>query len=155
MLENEFVRLGEPRKLKTEFRERTKQSYKDEVDINTIVKRFGLTGEVPVGVRMPLQADFVQAVTFQDAMNAIVAARESFDQMQSHVRKRFHNDPAEFVAFMEDEKNAEEAVKLGIRLPPDRQAKLDQARLEAEAERQVKLEAAIAAKRPPAAPKAP
>lgn len=93
---------------------RTKQSFRDEADINTIVRRFHLTGELPVGVRMPEYGDFEDVVDFQSAMNAIAVARESFDAMPAAVRERFHNDPAEFVAFCSDEANRAEAEKLGL-----------------------------------------
>lgn len=36
----------------------TKQSFAEECDINTIVERFGLTGELPMDVRAPQYADF-------------------------------------------------------------------------------------------------
>lgn len=97
---------------------RAKQEFKEESDINTLVKRFGITGELPNNVRMPLNADFQALVNFQDAMNAIVMAQESFAQMPAEVRSRFANDPARFVAFCSDERNRDEAVKLGLVVPP-------------------------------------
>lgn len=95
----------------------TKQSFAEECDINTIVRRFGLTGELPTNVRMPSYGDFTGLGDFRDAMNAVVAAREAFDLMPADVRARFHNDPAEFVDFCSDEKNFEEAGKLGLVKP--------------------------------------
>lgn len=92
----------------------TEQSHAEECDINTIVRRFGITGQVPVGVRQPEYGDFINAVDFQTAMNAIVAARESFDAMPALVRDRFHNDPHEFVVFVNDSRNREEATRLGL-----------------------------------------
>lgn len=94
-----------------------KQSFAEECDINTIVRRFGLTGQLPENVRMPTYGDFVDVVDFQSAMNAVVAARESFDAMPADVRARFHNDAGEFVAFCDDDRNRDEAVKLGL-VPP-------------------------------------
>lgn len=91
-----------------------KQSFAEEVDINTLVRRFGIDGVVPVGVRMPTYGDFTGVHDFQSAMNAVAVAREAFDEMPAHVRARFHNDPAEFVAFCSDESNRPEAVKLGL-----------------------------------------
>ena len=82
------------------------------------MERFGLTGELPTDVRMPQYADFEQAFDYHTAMNAVVAARESFDQMPAHVRARFNNDPAAFVDFCADESNRDEAVKLGLVPPP-------------------------------------
>lgn len=90
------------------------QQYKEESDINTIVKRFTLTGQLPQNVRMPEYADFTENLNFHDAMNAIVAAREAFDQMPADVRARFHNDPGEFVDFTNDRNNLAEARKLGL-----------------------------------------
>lgn len=95
----------------------TKQSFAEEVDINTIVKRFNLTGQLPEDVRMPTYADFEGIFTFQDAMDAIVSARESFDAMPAAVRLRFNNDPARFVDFCSDPSNLEEARKLGLAVP--------------------------------------
>ncbi|QCQ84955.1 internal scaffolding protein [Blackfly microvirus SF02] len=93
------------------------QSAKDETDINTIVKRFGLTGQLPQNVRTPLNMDFDAAFDFQSAMNLMVQADRAFMQMPADVRKRFGNDPAEFVNFASDPKNLEEARKLGLALP--------------------------------------
>lgn len=90
------------------------QSFAEECDINTIIKRFGLDGKLPENVRMPTFGDFVGVPDFQTAMNIVVAARESFDQMPARVRARFHHDPAEFVAFCSKDENAEEAAKLGL-----------------------------------------
>lgn len=97
---------------------RAQQNFKDECDINTIVRRFGLTGMAPTGVRMPTYGDFTGVTDFHTAANAIAQAREAFDQMPSSVRTRFRNDPAAFVDFCSKEENREEAVKLGLVPPP-------------------------------------
>lgn len=96
----------------------TKQSFLEEVDINTIVRRFNLTGQLPVGVRMPTYADFENVPTYQEAMNAIAEANQSFMMMPAEVRARFGNDAAAFVEFCSDERNREEAEKLGLVPPP-------------------------------------
>lgn len=92
----------------------TKQSFKEECDINTIVRRFGLSGELPQGLVMPTYQDFEGVFDFQTAMNALIEAEDKFMQMPAHVRARFGNDPHEFVKFCSDEKNREEAAKLGL-----------------------------------------
>lgn len=94
------------------------QSFKDECDINTIINRFKIGYEMPEGVRMPTYEDFSEVHDFQSAANAIAQARESFDALPAEVRFRFHNDPADFVAFCSDERNRPEAVKLGLVPPP-------------------------------------
>lgn len=96
---------------------KTIQSSKDEADINTIVKRFGLTAQVPQNVRTPLNIDFDGVFDYQSAMNTIIDADRAFMRMPADVRKRFGNDAAEFVDFVSDPKNQDEARKLGIALP--------------------------------------
>lgn len=95
-----------------------KQEFKDECDINVLLRRFNVTGQLPSGVRMPTFGDFEVVNDFHSAANAIAEARESFDVMPAEVRRRFNNDPADFVAFCSDSSNREEAVKLGL-VPPD------------------------------------
>lgn len=93
---------------------RTQQSFAEEVDINTIVKRFKLTGELPENVPMILQGDFTNVVDFRSAMDMVVQAREAFDAMPAEVRTRFHNDPQEMLDFSSDAANLDEAIKLGL-----------------------------------------
>lgn len=96
---------------------RTQQQFKEECDINTIVRRFGVTGQVPTTLAPPMQGDFTAALDFRQSMDLIVAAREAFMELPSQVRKRFHHDPAEFVEFCSDKDNLQEARKLGIAMP--------------------------------------
>lgn len=100
----------------------TQQCFKEECDINTIIDRFGLNGELPADVRAPTYGDFEDVFDFHSAMNAIAVARESFETMPAHVRARFNNDPGEFVSFCSSEENRAEAEKLGLIVPRDGKA---------------------------------
>lgn len=93
---------------------RTKQEFAEEVDINTLLRRFNITGQLPENVRMPTYGDFTDVYDFHTAANAIAEAREAFEQMPADVRYRFNNDPAQFVAFCDNEDNRAEAEKLGL-----------------------------------------
>lgn len=95
----------------------TKQQFAEEADINTLVKRFNLTGQLPQDHRMPTYADFEGILTFQDAMNAVVEAQEAFYELPADLRSRFGNDPGQYVDFCSNEKNRDEAIKLGILKP--------------------------------------
>ena len=53
------------------------QQFKEDCDINTIVERFGFTGELPKGVRLPMYGDFTGIGDFRDALAAISAADEA------------------------------------------------------------------------------
>lgn len=91
------------------------QSSAEECDINVIVRRFGLTGQVPnQGIRLPTYQDFEDIFDFQTAMNAVRAAEQEFMKVPADIRSRFGNDPQQFVEFCSDEKNIDELRKLGL-----------------------------------------
>lgn len=97
---------------------RTIQSDAEDADINVLVRRFGVTGQMPQNVRVPTFEDFGDEVfDFQSAMNAVRRAEESFNAMPADVRTRFNNDPQKFVEFCSDEKNLDEMRKLGLAIP--------------------------------------
>lgn len=95
------------------------QSAREEVDINTIVRRFGLTGQLPTDLRAPTYGDFTAVVDYQTALNAVIAADAAFMQMPAHVRERFANDTQKFVEFASDEANRDEMRKLGLLVPEE------------------------------------
>lgn len=102
----------------------TVQSDAKNSDINELVRRFSLTGEIPQNVRRPLQGDF-DVLTFQDAQNAIVKARNSFAAMSAKVREQFQNDPARFVDFCSNPENLDEMRKMGLAVPK-KEVKIDE-----------------------------
>lgn len=96
----------------------THQSFAEECDINTIVRRFGLTGELPTALRLPTYQDFEGVFDFQTAMHAIMQAEDAFMALPADLRARFGNDPARFVAFCSAPENADELVRLGLAEKP-------------------------------------
>lgn len=93
---------------------RTQQQFKEETDINTIVERFGISGETPPAMNFPSEQDFTETFDFQTSMNVIVQARESFMTLPAKTRARFQNDPQQFMEFMHDSENIPEMVKMGL-----------------------------------------
>lgn len=93
------------------------QSAAEEADINTIVRRFGLTGQLPSGVAMPRYGDFSNLPDFHTAMNMVRQAQEGFMNVPAEIRARFGNDPQQLMQFLEDDRNRDEAVKLGLVKP--------------------------------------
>ena len=93
---------------------KTQQQFKDEVDINTIVERFTRSGTMPEPMTFPQEQEFEDAFDFQSAMNVTVKARESFMTLPAKVRARFQNNPQEFMQFIHNEENFDEAIKMGI-----------------------------------------
>jgi len=95
------------------------QSGKAEADINTIVKRFGLTGQIPQGWRMPTYADFLNAPDdYRGALHAVRAAEDAFRKVPAGIRARFQNDPHLFVEFCSNPENLPELRKMGLAPSP-------------------------------------
>ena len=93
---------------------RTKVSDQAETDINNIMAKYIKTGHIGWQNRQPPQYGISDGQTFHEAMNIVIQAEENFSELPAHIRKRFGNDPAEFLNFVADEKNHNEAVKLGM-----------------------------------------
>lgn len=92
----------------------TQQHFRDEVDVNTIVRRFGVSGVVPVARELAEYGDFSEVGSFHDAMNAVTSGREAFARLPANLREQFDNDPAVFWEALQDPANDEEFVKLGV-----------------------------------------
>lgn len=95
---------------------RVQQHFAEECDINTIVRTANKNGRLPDMIKMnPRYGDFSDALSFQEALDVVNLAHEQFSALPSHVREKFLNDPARFLAFVEDPKTpANELVELGL-----------------------------------------
>lgn len=96
---------------------KTQQNQKDEADINTIVRRFGLTGELPPNIRPPQYGDFTDVQDYHSALTAVRKADTAFMAFPAHIRARFNNDAGQYIEFMLDPNNRDEAEKLGLVAP--------------------------------------
>lgn len=93
----------------------TKQSDADAADINKILERYQRTGQLPDLIKAePQYGDFSDVGSYQDAVQRVQLAHFQFDNLDAHIRKRFQNDPAQFLAFASNPNNASELVKLGL-----------------------------------------
>lgn len=93
----------------------TKQSFREEVDINNIVQRYSQTGIVDhLNTLEAHYGDFSEVKDYQSALNAVIAAQERFEELPATIRDRFDNDAGMFLEFVSDERNGEELVRLGL-----------------------------------------
>lgn len=93
----------------------TKQSFLKDSDINNVMAKYQATGQLPELIKEnPKFGDFSEMLEYQESMNLVALANEQFAALPAKVRKRFGNDPAEFLAFAEDPKNGREMVSLGL-----------------------------------------
>lgn len=100
----------------------TKQEFADECDINVIMARYQSTGVLPV--IQAREGRFVDAPEddYHSAMIKVAEANSMFAQLPARIRDRFENDPGQLIAFLQDDRNLQEARELGIvepeRVPP-------------------------------------
>lgn len=103
----------------------TKQQFKDECDINTLLRRYQKNGILEhVNRFQGNYADITDLPDYHDAMQKIVLAQEAFDSLPSEIRKDFRNDPAAFVEFVSDPANQEAIYDYGLaerptEIPPE------------------------------------
>lgn len=100
--------------------DRTKQSFKDECDINRIMSRYQVTGQLSPDHLNRGNPQYIDATgyEYQEAMQTVIRAQTLFDQLPSSVRDTFDNDPAEFLVFAENPDNAPELLKMGLGARP-------------------------------------
>ena len=92
---------------------RTKMEFAAEADINTIMRRYTQTGEIPEGIT-GVYGDFSEAPDFVEAQIVIARADAQFSSLPAEVRGRFDNDPVKFLEFVHQEGNLEELQKMGL-----------------------------------------
>lgn len=95
----------------------TKQSFVKESDINSIMAKWAKDPEnyiPPSGRGIPRYGDFTNVESYQDCLDLVIQANESFDALPAEARAFFENDPARFLAFVEDPANASKLIELGL-----------------------------------------
>lgn len=94
----------------------TKQEFAKETDINYIMERYRVTGQLPIGAAAheAVFADVSEMGSFADTLMRVHAAEDAFAALPADLRTRFGNNPVNLVEFLQDDNNREEAVKLGL-----------------------------------------
>lgn len=102
--------------------DRTKQSFRDECDMNNIVSRIRKSGYIPLeaqdSLRRQIYADVSGAPQSLEEAYAVVArADKAFSTLPARLRERFR-DPSGLLAFLDDPDNLKEAQDLGLIAKP-------------------------------------
>lgn len=93
----------------------TKQSpFTDNANIKNILAKYAKTGILGDPTRTPIFGDFSET-DYVKSLNYVAQIKSDFEALPVQTRQRFKNDPTEMLAFLADEKNTDEAVKLGLR----------------------------------------
>lgn len=93
---------------------KTDPSYAKDADINNIVATYHKTGVFPSPEAQAIFADISDAPTYQEALQITINAENAFMSLDAKTRKRFDNDPAQLLSFLENPENRQEAIALGM-----------------------------------------
>jgi len=95
---------------------RTQQQFKAQVDINNIMKKYAKTGDMSIFIKQGkgTYGDFSNVPDYQTALDKVLQIQDSFSNLPPLVRQKFANDPAQLLEFINDNRNYDEAVKLGL-----------------------------------------
>lgn len=98
---------------------KTKQQFTDECNINKIMSRYLKTGNIDhLATHGAMYGDFT-SLEFQDALEIVARGEEMFLDLSSDLRKKFNQDPKEFLAFVQNPENTEEMYTLGLATRPE------------------------------------
>lgn len=95
---------------------RTQQQFKEECDVNNILRNYVSTGVLThVSDVAPEFGDYSEVPSdYGEALELIRRSNDEFMTLPSEVRERFDNQPVNLIKFLQDENNREEAEKLGL-----------------------------------------
>jgi len=93
---------------------RTKQSFREESEIENILARYTKTGVLDHVSRYGGEYGFASSVSFHEAMNVVTKADQMFGDLPAKVRRRFGGDPGDFLEFVQNPENEEELIELGL-----------------------------------------
>lgn len=94
---------------------KTDQSFKKECDVNHIMSRFAKTGEIThLRRQQGVYADITNLKGLQESAEQLHTVREIFNELPSELREKLDNNPLNFIDYLQDPKNLEEATKYGF-----------------------------------------
>lgn len=99
----------------------TQQQFADECDVNNILANYLRTGDISlISKGQGFYGDVSDyPVDFITAMQVVQDAEARFAELPAKVRERFGNDPANFLTFIDNSDNRDEAIKLGLIAVPE------------------------------------
>lgn len=94
-------------------------SFREECDVNTILRRFMKTGEIEYRKNPGVYQDVSEISDLEGSLNQINKANAAFDALPADIRFRFGNSPIEMINFLQNPENYEESIKMGLRVRPE------------------------------------
>jgi len=95
---------------------RTRQSEKDNCDINKIMERFNRSGKLPTMQSAPPRYGDAIAPDYATSLNIVKDAQSRFMSLSAAARKHFDHNPQRFLEALQDssKENQQKLLKLGI-----------------------------------------
>ncbi len=94
---------------------RTKQSFRDECDINVITAQYVRTGLLShTNRREPMYGDFSQSRDLKASLEAVKEAEAEFRALDAQVRAAAWNDPVRFLSMLASEEGVAELEAAGL-----------------------------------------
>lgn len=124
--------MGKVVKFKTAYGERervgfettgeslTQQSHAEAADVRNIIRQYDKTGLIAnVNKGIAQYGDYSEINEYQESLNMVMEANESFAEIPSHIREQFSNNPGIFFEFATNPKNKEKMIEMGLAKAPD------------------------------------
>lgn len=90
----------------------TQQQFREQANINSIVRTIMRTGVVPAHNKPPIFME-VPSISYHEMLNSITNVDQAFSSLKASLRNRFRN-AGNLLMFIENPANREEAIKLGL-----------------------------------------
>lgn len=98
----------------------TKQSHKQECDINNILSQYKRTGIIQhITQQQPIYTDLPPSFDYQEALHISMKAQDAFATLPSAVRRYFANDPTQLLMALGNPDMKDILIELGIVAKPD------------------------------------
>ncbi len=135
--------------LELDVESKVEQHHEGSSDINAIIRKAEKVGRLPDPVLPGVYGDFSSAEDYHETQNRVIAAGDMFDALPADLRMEFGNDAGVMLEFVNNPDNVEEARKMGLVPPEEREPDVA-----AEAPKEP-VAAPKEPKKPPEVPKAP
>lgn len=96
----------------------TQQHFRDECDVNSIMKRYAQTGILPQA-QGAIFADVAEYGDYREMLHKIMEVDSAFALLPSGTRAMFQNDPSLVYEFIANPANLDKAIELGLLPKPD------------------------------------
>lgn len=97
----------------------TKQSFKQECDINTIVNRFQNTGQIPLQNNLEPQYGNAPDLDLKTALDNVKNLHREFDDLPDYKKQIFNNNPTEYAEFLSQYEERPESFHSSFLDEPD------------------------------------